>query len=72
VASKAKALFDYFYFRPFPREWRVKDYNVVEDLRLDLDEWVMDDIDEFSEYVRLAKSEKMSFFYKNLRRNVWR
>jgi hypothetical protein len=36
-ASAAKALFDYLYLRPLPAVLEPQRYNLVEDLRLNLD-----------------------------------
>jgi len=72
LASVAKALFDYFYFRPLPRELRSYDFNLAEDLRLNLDEFSEESRDEFQMYITASASQKMTFILENLRRNVWR
>jgi predicted transcriptional regulator of viral defense system len=71
-ASVAKALFDYFYFRPLPRALRTQEINLAEELRLNLDELPRQARDEFREYIELSDSPKMTFIDENLRRTVWR
>jgi hypothetical protein len=70
-AEVAKALFDFFYLRPLPRSLRTKDLELVEDLRLNLDELSLQDQDQFKGYVVSSGSEKMNFILENLRRTVW-
>ena len=70
-ASEAKALFDYLYLRPLPRSLRAEDLDQAEDLRLNLDEFSPEDINEFKRHVEISDSEKMNFILDNLRRTVW-
>jgi hypothetical protein len=76
-ASVAKALFDYLYLRPLPANLEPQRYNLVEDLRLNLEEFTREEWEEFAEYV--LKSEtvrkggaKMRHVQNNLEVNVWR
>lgn len=70
-ATIAKALFDYFYFRPLPRSLRTYKINLSEELRLDLDELSPNAREEFQEYIELSASPKMIYVYENLRRTIW-
>jgi hypothetical protein len=71
-ASVAKALFDYLYLRPLPRQLRTRDIDLAEDLRLNLEDFSLDAIEELEAYIQLSASEKMNYILDNLRRNVWR
>ena len=71
IASVAKSLFDFLYLRPLPRVIRTRDYNLADDLRLNLDEFPPEAITEFQEYVNKSHSEKMEYILNNLRKNVW-
>ena len=70
-ASIAKALFDYLYLRPLPRLLRSPDLDISENLRLNLDDFSEDTIEEFESYIKLSASEKMNYIRDNLRRNAW-
>ena len=70
-ASVAKALFDYFYFRPLPRCLRKHEIDLAEELRLNLDELSSEVRDEFKSYIELSDSPKMTFIQENLRRTIW-
>lgn len=69
-ATVAKALFDYLYFRP--GLGRSTTGNLAEDLRLNLEEFSIDDRTEFAEHVETSKSGKMERILENLRGTVWR
>ena len=71
-ASPAKALFDYLYFRPLPRRVRHSQWDLVDDLRLNLDDFMPESQEEFAGYVEMSDSEKMIDILSNLRRTVWR
>lgn len=71
-ASPAKALFDYFYLRPLGAAIRRLDFDLAEELRLNLDEVPAEGRDEFRRLVEDAASPKMARIYENLRRYVWR
>lgn len=66
IASKSKALFDYLYFHK--RLLRRINKKVVEELRLNLEGFTLDDWQEFEKYSRLANSEKLRRIYKILRK----
>lgn len=70
-ASVAKALFDYIYLRPLPRDLRTHRINYAEELRLNLDGLSSIVRDEFDDYVESSNSPKMSFIRKNLRKSIW-
>lgn len=64
-ATVAKALFDYLYLRPS------LSYDLVEDLRLNLDDRSQDEQEEFAEIVAASKSRKMDRVLNHLRKTVW-
>lgn len=57
VATKAKALFDYFYYKLF----RIKDVDaeLIKTFRLNYDELTKTELNEFARYCGAAKTEKM-------------
>lgn len=72
IASKARALFDLFYFYPLPRKYRRAQTNLTEDHRLNIDDFSLNDREEFAGYILDSDSPKMEYVFENLRRNVWR
>lgn len=70
-AKLSKALFDYLYLRPLPRNWLPSDFNLAEELRLNIDDFSEQDQTRFSEFVEISKSKKMQNILKNLRNTVW-
>ena len=52
TASKAKALFDFFYNYPLTREYRSYKTSLAEDLRLKLDELSVEEQDDFTGYIK--------------------
>lgn len=70
-ATIAKALFDFLYLRPWKVGKRVKGYNLVEDLRLNLEDFSEKDQEEFANFVEISKSRKMDQILKNLRKTIW-
>jgi hypothetical protein len=71
-ATVAKALFDSLYLRPWKNRGRLANYNLAEDLRLNLEEFSENDRVEFAAFVEMSKSRKMDQILKNLRKTVWR
>jgi hypothetical protein len=71
-ATSAKALFDYLYLRSWKGNNRLSSYNLVEDLRLNLEDFSAEEQTEFVEFVETSKSKKMDQILKNLRKTVWR
>ncbi|MFA5836831.1 MAG: hypothetical protein WC837_07745 [Bellilinea sp.] len=71
-ATVAKALFDYLYLRPWKSKGRSTSYNLAEELRLNLEDFLEKDQDEFATFVGMSKSKKMDQILKNLRKTVWR
>jgi len=71
-ATVAKALFDFLYLRPWKGSRRLASYNLVEDLRLNLEDFSESDQIEFITFVEISKSKKMDQILKNLRKTVWR
>jgi len=70
-ASLAKALFDYLYLRPFLAGLRPQQYNLAEELRLNLDEFTPAERAEFAGYVADSGMAKMRAILKNLEVHVW-
>lgn len=76
-ASVAKALFDYLYLRPLPADLAPQRYNLAEALRLNLDEFTLEEREEFAGYVLNSGAVKMGHMkmrriLKNLEYHVWR
>ncbi|MFO8035023.1 MAG: hypothetical protein R6U57_00105 [Anaerolineales bacterium] len=71
MASKAKALFDFFYYYPMPRAYRKDHINLAEDLRLNVGEYSETEREEFAVYIAESESPKMEYVLENLRRNSW-
>ncbi len=70
-ASKAKALFDFLYFRPSANMDLVGGYYLAEDLRLNLDNFSIQEQVEFAGYIALSKSPRMAHILENLENTVW-
>ncbi|HRX43846.1 MAG: hypothetical protein PHP08_04370 [Candidatus Dojkabacteria bacterium] len=66
-ATKAKALFDYIYYRSHRLD---RDMNIVEDLRLRLDLFTKDDFKEMRSYVESISSKKLLNIINNLEKNA--
>jgi hypothetical protein len=58
IATKAKALFDFLYFKP------LKTLKDIDDLRINWENFSSKDLQEFLNYVDLSKSRKMRKIYK--------
>jgi len=71
-ASVAKAFFDFLYLRPWKSNQQLANYNLAEDLRLNLGNFSENDQVEFSTFVEISNSKKMEQILKNLRKTVWR
>ena len=71
-ASLSKALFDYLYLLPLPYTRLSADFNLAEELRLNIDDFSEQDQTRFSEFVEISKSRKMQKILNNLRSTVWR
>lgn len=59
IASKAKALFDWFYLRP----WKTY-FKSIEDMRINWSNLSQSDMNEFFQYTKMSRSEKMIKTYK--------
>jgi hypothetical protein len=70
-ASKAKALFDYLYLRPFPANISPHAFNLAEELRLNLDEFTSAEREEFAGYVAFSRMPKMQHIWHNLEVHQW-
>ena len=71
-ATAAKALFDFLYLRPWKTSKRLAYYDLVEDLRLNLEDFSENDQVEFSTFVEISNSKKMDQILNNLRKTAWR
>jgi hypothetical protein len=71
-ATSAKALFDYLYLRSWKGKNQLSSYNLVQDLRLNLEDFSEQEQNEFVGFVETSKSRKMDQILKNLRKTVWR
>lgn len=71
-ASLAKALFDYLYLHPLPGNLHPQQYNLAEDLRMNLDEIALTDRTEYAGYVAASGMVKMQRTLANLESHVWR
>jgi len=71
-ATVAKALFDFLYFRTWKDNEHSASFDLAEDLRLNLEDFLEKDQDEFASFVEISKSKKMDQILKNLRKTVWR
>lgn len=67
-ATKAKALFDYLYYK----SESIIDLsaNLVEDLRLNLESFSDRNWKEFSGYIKLSESKKLKLIFENLKKNA--
>lgn len=59
IASFAKALFDYLYFR----KQGIKDLSAFAELRLNLENFTLKDLEEFSYYIKLDGSKTAQMLY---------
>jgi len=71
-ATPAKALFDYLNLASDARMYLQLDYDLAEDLRLNLSEWSSGWRDEFGRIVGESGVAKMIKANENLKRYVWR
>lgn len=65
IATKAKALFDYFYFKPTQN---ILSESLIDDLRIQWNNFNKNDYEEFARYAQLAKSKKMRKIYTLLKK----
>lgn len=70
-ATLAKALFDYLYLRPLPREIRRKS-DLAEELRLNLDIFSTEERERFSQQVAESDSTKMRDVLRVFQETIWR
>jgi predicted transcriptional regulator of viral defense system len=71
-ATLAKALFDFLYLRPLSNVLRASNFDLADELRLNLDDVAGAAISEFFSHVEQSGVRKMELVADNLRRNVWR
>jgi predicted transcriptional regulator of viral defense system len=76
-ASVAKALFDYLYLRTLPADLDPQQYNLAEELRLNLEDFTREGQEEFTGYVLKGATTrwggaKMRHILNNLETLVWR
>lgn len=70
AATLGKALFDYLYLRE-GGAYHLKDFDLTEELRLNIYDWEDGDRADFAEWVERSGSRKMKNALTNIRRNVW-
>ncbi len=70
-ATLAKALFDYFYLRPIPAELSRLQTSLTEELRLNLDNFSLQDREAFAKFVHASGKPKMRRVLANLEKHVW-
>lgn len=66
IATKAKALFDYLYFKSPSLSEKIEGRNLVEDLRLNLETFTSDDITEVIKYSNLNILPKIRSIIQNI------
>jgi predicted transcriptional regulator of viral defense system len=71
MAYVSKALFDFFYFRPWRSIGPLAQVSLTEELRLNLDDFSTSDQYEYASFVELSKSNKMEWILNYLRRTIW-
>ena len=71
LATPAKAIFDYLYLKPIGRKQRKLSSFLAQELRLNLNDFTIDQKDEFHYYVEISKSEKMNMIFSNLEHYNW-
>lgn len=71
-ATAPKALFDYLYLRPTGAQLRSSNYDLAEELRLNLDLFTPAEQIEFAGYVNASHIPKMDRILETLGRTVWR
>lgn len=71
VATLSKALFDFFYLKPLAKEMLFKNYDLVEDLRLNLEDFPCENQNSFHELCAQSKIVKMKRISDFLSREIW-
>lgn len=71
-ATLAKALFDFLYLRPLSDVLRASNFDLADELRLNLDDVADAAISEFFSHVERSGIRKMELVAENLRKHVWR
>lgn len=67
IATKAKALFDYLYLKPIQS---IGSLQLIDDMRIQWENFSEHDREEFGRYIQLSESKKMTMIY-TLLKNVW-
>lgn len=71
-ATLAKALFDFLYLRPLTNVLRLPNFDLADELRLNLDDVAESDRAEFFSHIERSGVRKMERIADNFRRHVWR
>lgn len=71
LATPAKAIFDYLYLKPIGRKQRKLSSFLAQELRLNLNDFSVDQKNEFNYYVEISQSEKMNMIFSNLEYYNW-
>ncbi len=67
IATKAKALFDYFYLKPMRN---IESKQLIDDLRIQWEIFNEHDWKEFERYIQLSESKKMTRIYTLLKKRL--
>lgn len=70
LATPAKALFDFLYFKSGSLGEGIDERNIVEELRLNLEDYSQEDFEELASYSVLAESSKINTIVKNITKNA--
>ncbi|MFC1780080.1 hypothetical protein ACFLY9_00075 [Patescibacteria group bacterium] len=69
VAKKAKALFDYLYYKMKNVNKKFKPVDLFKEMRIKINEFSKDEFDEFLGYCKLSGNSKFYIIYKDLNKN---
>lgn len=70
-ATLAKALFDYLYFLPVSTFTRIEKFNLVEEFRLNLEDFHPHERQEFGNLIKESGIKKMDEIYTSILRTIW-
>jgi hypothetical protein len=70
VATKAKALFDFLYYKSSILPDNVKELNLLEELRLRLDVFDAKDFEELEKYIEESGFKKLNKIFENIKANA--
>lgn len=70
IATKEKALFDYLYYKSPTLPTKLKNINLVEELRLNIYDFKKKELNMLRKYAQISKSKKISKIVENIIQNV--